>query len=105
MTQRPAQVAWREANRDYQNEYRQRRRVEAITALGGRCEHCGEDDPVVLDIDHREPGERIKHRNAWPAYKDIRDGITDPYQLLCCNCHRRKTLQNGDHRHRHAVNN
>ncbi len=57
------------------------------------CECCGESDPVVLEFDHCRGK---KHKNIS---KMIRDGSSlekikeeiDKCQVLCANCHRRKT--------------
>jgi len=71
-------------------------REELVTAYGGKCVRCGEDDPIVLMLDHifndgaaerRISGNgglglwRKLKRQGWPK---------DRYQLLCCNCNFRK---------------
>lgn len=86
----------------YQRNYWRLVRSEAVAALGGICQVCGEADPVVLDIDHVDGDGHLQllpggKKYRYKVYKDVLDGRQDGYQLLCCNCHRRKTLAAGDH--------
>lgn len=64
-------------------------RVEAQLKLGGKCVRCGFDsDYRALQIDHIKGGgarDRIK-RGLLAAQKDVLDGNTESYQLLCANC-------------------
>jgi 5-methylcytosine-specific restriction endonuclease McrA len=99
--------------REYSRRYRQeksdvhrstqrtawgRYRQAAIDTLGGSCVHCGEVDPIVLEIDHID-GRGGAHRKVKSKVGILRSVAADPegYQLLCANCHRRKTYANGDH--------
>lgn len=65
------------------------------------CVVCGEDDPVVLEFDHREIkdfdiGQALSYR-AWDA---ILAEIAK-CDVLCANCHRRRTARRAGHcRHR-----
>lgn len=78
--------------------------------LGGRCRcidpvGCAGDDMRVIQIDHVH-GDGFKHRKVGKgyhgAYKELRlhgeAFVRAKYQLLCANCHVRKTLASGDHR-------
>lgn len=59
---------------------------------------CGEDDPVVLDFDHRDPTEKLLN---------VAEMITGGYDVsrveeevakcdvLCSNCHRKRTALDG----------
>lgn len=66
-----------------------------ITERG--CEHCGETDPVVLQIHHPVPSEKHptlrKHRkrNLWSdmSFAAIEAEI-DKCVVLCANCHLRE---------------
>jgi 5-methylcytosine-specific restriction endonuclease McrA len=69
--------------------------VSAI--IGSACVVCGESDPVVLHVDHKVPVRR-KGRYATTAsvpglLARLRDGREHPanLQVLCANCHARKT--------------
>lgn len=58
------------------------------------CVDCGENDPIVLEFDHRNPKE--KNRNisnlilAKVSLKKLREEI-EKCDVRCANCHRRKT--------------
>ena len=59
-----------------------------------RCLDCSENDPIVLDFDHRDPEVKFKsihqmlsgHYSWLSVLKEI--GKCD---IRCANCHRRKT--------------
>lgn len=59
------------------------------------CVACGEDDPVVLEFDHREPKEKTMAISAaifeW-SWMRIAAEI-EKCDVLCANCHRRKTAR------------
>ncbi|MBK8164721.1 MAG: hypothetical protein IPK64_02030 [bacterium] len=86
----------------------------AITALGGRCEACGIDDPEVLQFDHRIPvGSKARRglREKAASHGTVREvlAMAEPatqFALLCANCHMKKTRANGDYLatpHQHAI--
>ncbi len=57
------------------------------------CIRCGESDPIVLEFDHRDKTEKIESvsnliRNA--SWARIEREI-QKCDVLCANCHRRKT--------------
>lgn len=66
------------------------------------CLVCGEADPVVLEFDHRNRNDKIESvsvmiRNS--SWKRIKSEI-QKCDVLCANCHRRKTAaQFGFKRH------
>lgn len=60
------------------------------------CLDCGEDDPIVLEFDHRDPKEKknniprlISNGNSWKTIL-IEIGKCD---VRCANCHRRRTAK------------
>ena len=68
----------------------------AMIALGGKCCQCGEDDWNVLDIDHINGDGKHERgqKNKGNMLKSItRSGHQNKYQLLCANCHRKKTAK------------
>lgn len=74
-------------------DYGRRMREEALSVLGGTCVVCGETDLRVLQIDHIKPI-RTKSRGARNGFhKSIVDGLVDNLQVLCANCHARKTFE------------
>lgn len=67
---------------------------------GKACIDCGEDDPIVLEFDHREgSGKRF---GIGDAAKRSRASVIDELgkcDIRCANCHRRKTaLERGWYR-------
>lgn len=89
-TNRPAHLARIKANRDRYKE--DCRRYVLAYLYDNPCVDCGEDDPVVLDFDHRSgkrdsvsglmgQGYTLATIKAEVAKCDVR----------CANCHRRKT--------------
>lgn len=81
---------------------RARHRKEIIRILGGACERCGENDPAVLECDHRKPLLRRRTGNnptAWNTLAQIRslgDSARNVFALLCANCHRKKSRENDE---------
>jgi 5-methylcytosine-specific restriction endonuclease McrA len=79
--------------------YRLRQRAKALSALGNECMVCGMDDLDVLEFDHIEP---IFRRTSGVRSKDSSREIlrhpnpTEVFQLLCANCHAKKTRSNGE---------
>lgn len=88
--------------------YRAKLREQVLDALGGVCvgENCygWGNDRKVLDIDHvfgdGSSGSRTRLGSSMRYLEMLKDVHSGRYQLLCCNCHRRKTLANGDHKRR-----
>jgi len=59
------------------------------------CVDCGQSDVLVLEFDHRDPSDKLKHvallamTKRWPnVLKEI-----DKCDVRCVNCHRRRTAQ------------
>lgn len=76
----------RERNRLYIWEYLSR----------NPCVRCKEADPIVLEFDHLESSTKVADvgttvRRLWNI-KKIQEEI-DKCQILCANCHRRKTAE------------
>lgn len=70
------------------------------------CVNCGESDPVVLEFDHRERNEKVESisnliRNS--SWERIKSEI-EKCDVLCANCHRRKTAEEFKYRRHIFVN-
>jgi hypothetical protein len=59
-------------------------KIELITALGGKCSICGNIDIRTLECDHKDPA--TKKTCKRPSIKNAH-----LFQLLCGNCHNRKS--------------
>jgi len=72
------------------NAFRRKRKVKAITTLGGHCVYCGSTDG--LEFDHKEPTNKIFNiSRIWTARKEIFEAELQKCQLLCRSCHSKKT--------------
>lgn len=65
--------------------------------LGGRkCVECGMSDPLVLQIDHiRGNGKDmpLSKKDVINHYLENPEFARGELQVLCCNCHRIKTVR------------
>lgn len=85
---------------EYARNYYRASRAEAVAALGSCCVRCGLDDVMVLQIDHVN-GDGYKNNRSGVNYSEIRsiarkEGL-ERFQLLCANCHIKKTRENSEH--------
>lgn len=94
---------WRKKNpersRALQAAVRRRRRERAFEALGGCCSVCGLSDPLCLEIHHTNRDGKEERQRTYGAKASVRAsrGDTAGLELLCANCHSRKTrMASGD---------
>lgn len=76
-----------------------RERTELVLGLvaGRPCADCGETDPLVLEFDHL-------HDKKFSVSQGLRDrswdtvlAEIDKCDVVCANCHRRRTILRGGH--------
>lgn len=79
-------MATKEAQREYQREWRAARRAEWFE--GKCCVICGSTSK--LEIDHKDPKTKIHHQ-VWSWAKERRDMELAKCQVLCYKCHKNKT--------------
>src|SRR3990167_7141937 len=80
-----------ERRRSLTNDHRRRKRLAAITILGGICCICGFDDFRALQIDHINGGgiKEIRKVNGTVYINNVIKSVLNEenkYQLLCANC-------------------
>jgi hypothetical protein len=72
-------------------------RARIITALGGRCAHCGFSDLRALQIDHVF-ADGAEERRAYGGMSYLTHILADiesgRYQVLCANCQWAKRFDN-----------
>jgi hypothetical protein len=75
-------------------------RLEMVAAYGGSCLRCGENDPIVLLLDHINDDAKLDkkqngHHGGWMMYRHLRKlgWPKDRHQLLCHNCNYRKEYE------------
>lgn len=63
------------------------------------CVDCGENDPVVLEFDHKDDVKKIAGVGAMISRGMPLDAIKEEMlkcEVRCCNCHRRRTANQFD---------
>lgn len=81
-----------ELQREFGKRWIAKRRSEAITQLGGKCEHCGSKEN--LEFDHIDRKSKVCNISTlWTRTKEFRDIELRKCQLLCCECHKIKTAK------------
>ena len=67
------------------------RRNEALKKLGGKCSRCGSKDDLQIDhIDRRT--KTLDLGKLWNVSKVRFDAEIEKCQLLCAECHSKKTI-------------
>lgn len=79
--------------------YQQKLKLEAVTAYGGKCECCKEEEILFLTIDHINGGGN-KHReevgSGFRIYRWLKQqGYPKGFRVLCFNCNCGRQLNNG----------
>ncbi len=87
---------WKEENREYNNkckrEYRDKRRVNCIEYLGGKCVVCGTTHNLQFDHIKRE-GKKYNIAGRVTQDFTILKEELNKCQLLCAPCHLEKTAK------------
>ena len=56
------------------------------------CRECGESDPIVLDLHHRNPALKTTTMPQNLGWKRLHAELEN-CDVLCANCHRRETAR------------
>lgn len=87
----------KEKQREYQRRWVQKRRQDWLDE-NGPCVRCGSTED--LEVDHIDPDQKISHR-IWSWSNSRRNEELEKCQVLCSDCHKKKTrawhLSNGKH--------
>lgn len=90
------------ANRSDEYKSRERQRKFALRAqvwnylLDHPCVDCGEDDPMVLEFDHRDPSLKEYNVSKMVSARIPWDRIIveiNKCDVRCSNCHKRRTAK------------
>ncbi|MDP1689336.1 MAG: hypothetical protein Q8L47_04390 [bacterium] len=78
-----------------QKKHRIKVRINLLEFLSNKyCKDCGENDPIVLDFDHKDPDIKFKPisnmLSGHYSWKSVKSEI-EKCDVRCANCHRRKT--------------
>lgn len=87
---------WREKKQEYVRTY-----LEAHP-----CVDCGEADPIVLEFDHRDQSTKLHNvANLITGMGKMAILITEieKCDVVCANCHRRRTHSRGQYTYRRDV--
>lgn len=87
----------KDALAEYYSDYRLRLKEEMVEVFGGCCSECGEDDVIVLVLDHINNNAQLdreenNHNGGFKLYSRLKrlGWPKEGYQLLCHNCNYRK---------------
>lgn len=87
--------------RKYQREWMRSRR-NAWIDKNGPCKHCGSKDN--LEIDHIDPKQKeLSVNNIWSRKKEVQDAELSKCQVLCHECHIKKTAKDFGFNKSHGV--
>jgi 5-methylcytosine-specific restriction endonuclease McrA len=76
--------------KEYQKNWMRERRLEWVLA-NGPCKHCGSSDN--LEVDHINPAlKTMEASSVWSRTQSVRDKELSNCQVLCKQCHLKKTL-------------
>lgn len=87
--------------RDYDNRWRQERRMAWIEK-NGPCQECGSLED--LEVDHIDPSTKLLHtREIWSRREEIRLLELEKCQVLCVVCHSKKSANEKRNTTRHGT--
>lgn len=92
----------KEYMRKYQLEWMRKRRQDWIDE-NGPCVHCGSDQD--LEVDHIDASTKVwTPAKIWSRKQEDRDAELAKCQVLCEDCHKKKTLKSREHARGEAMN-
>lgn len=80
-----------EEQRNYQRAWMARRRQEWIESKGGICDRCGTTEN--LEVGHIDPSlKTMQPSGLWSRSLAVREKELENCQVLCSECHKKKTI-------------
>ena len=89
----------KEKQKEFQRNWLKNRRNRWILEFGGVCP-CGSIDN--LEFDHIDPSEKVSHR-IWSWREDRIKEELSKCQLLCVECHKKKTAKQEREKIKHGT--
>lgn len=80
-------------------KYLNKKRVEILDFMEGKCIFCGFSDYRALQVDHINGCGKKNRLDRYALFVDIKKN-THKYQLLCANCNWIKRYEKGEDRGR-----
>jgi len=83
--------------REYAKVHREKVRRKLVSLYGGKCECCGETEPLFLTLDHVQGGGSIHFRKRGSGvYKEaMKEVDKSKCRVLCWNCNLGRERNNG----------
>jgi len=97
--QKEAQRRWYQNNKERQARRQREKRIkrrewfEETFMKGRRCEHCAENDPIVMEFHHTDPTEKEDTISKMLHKLRTKEQIAVEVEkciMLCANCHRKE---------------
>jgi hypothetical protein len=90
--------------REAMRVYALKKRLESLAIFGSKCKRCGFDDYRALEVDHihgNGHADPVAGYGRWIKLISLHkkhglEWLSQHFQILCSNCHRIKTHENGD---------
>lgn len=89
--------------KQYQRQYKKKKKLAAVAHLGGKCVVCGERDFRCLEVDHVENDgylEKVPRDSTY--YNKVMKDDTGRYQLMCSNCNSIKRYEHREEQQRNT---
>jgi len=88
--------------REYQQQWRLQRRQDWINSQGGCCVECGSIERLEVDHINAEL-KTMSATSIWTRRQEVRDEELANCQVLCYDCHKKKTKKWYDDNRKHGT--
>ena len=93
-----SRLQWRKRTGNYDRKYKEKLKEIIVREYGGCCVDCGEEDVVVLSIDHvygngKQHRIKLKKRgNSFYSWLRKNNYPKEEFELVCRNCNWRRWI-------------